>query len=405
MLDINFLLDLSIILMSTKILGLLTKKIQMPQVIGALIAGLILGPTILNIVHETTFINKIAELGVIGLMFIAGLETDVKEMKKCGRASLVIALLGILVPLAGGFLVAIAFSDTPLNAMTQIELLQNIFIGIILTATSVSITVETLREMGKLKTSTGTAILGAAVIDDVIGIITFTIILGFADPSVGIMSILIRIFMFFVFAVIVAIVFNFVFKHLSNKHGQKRRVPIYGLVFCLLLSYAAEKFFGITDITGAYLAGIIISNAKQADYISGKFEVLSYMILSPVFFASIGIKTHIIGISSSLLIFTAVLLVVAILSKVIGCGLGAKLTGFKNKDSLKIGVGMISRGEVALILADKGAVAGLMSEEIFVPIVIVVIVTTILSPLLLKVAYKQVPDVVVEKSSLDASNI
>jgi len=397
LLDVNFLLDLAIILMSTKVLGLLTKKIQMPQVIGALIAGLILGPTLLNIVHETAFIDKMAELGVIGLMFIAGLETDVKEMKKCGKASLVIALSGVLLPLTFGFLVSIAFSDTSLGAMSEIELLKNIFIGVILTATSVSITVETLREMGKLKTPTGTAILGAAVIDDVLGIIIFTIILGFADESVGITSVLIRILMFFVFAIIVAIVFNFVFKHLSNKHGQKRRVPIYGLVFCLLLSYVAEKFFGITDITGAYLAGIIISNVKQADYITSKFEVLSYMLLSPIFFASIGIKTHIIGISNTLLIFTAVLLVVAILSKVIGCGLGAKLTGFNNKDSFKIGIGMISRGEVALILADKGAEAGLMSETIFVPIVIVVIATTLLTPLFLKFVYKEAPDAVVQQ--------
>ncbi|MGH4051144.1 MAG: cation:proton antiporter [Clostridium sp.] len=397
MLDINFLLDLAIILMSTKVLGLLTKKIQMPQVIGALIAGLILGPTLLNIVHETAFIDKMAELGVIGLMFIAGLETDVKEMKKCGKASLIIALSGVLVPLTFGFLVSIAFSNKPLTDMSELELLKNIFIGVILTATSVSITVETLREMGKLKTPTGTAILGAAVIDDILGIIIFTIILGFADKSVGIITVLIRILIFFVFAIIIAIVFNFVFKRLSNKHGQKRRVPIYGLVFCLLLSYVAERFFGITDITGAYLAGIIISNVKQADYITSKFEVLSYMLLSPVFFASIGIKTHIIGISNSLLFFTAVLLVVAILSKVIGCGLGAKLSGFNKKDSFKIGIGMISRGEVALILADKGADAGLMSETIFVPIVIVVIATTLLTPLFLKFVYNEAPDTVIQQ--------
>ena len=389
MLDINFLLDLAIILISTKVLGLLTKKIQMPQVVGALVAGLILGPTILNVVHETAFIDKMAELGVIGLMFIAGLETDVKEMKKCGKASFVIALLGVIVPLGGGFLVAIAFSGTPLNAMSKIELLQNIFIGVILTATSVSITVETLREMGKLKTTTGTAILGAAVIDDIIGIIIFTIILGFADPSIGVMSILIRILLFFVFAIIIAIGFNYVFKHLSNKYVQKRRVPIYGMVFCLMLSYASEKFFGITDITGAYLAGIIISNVNQSDYILGKFEVLSYMLLSPIFFASIGIKTHITGISSNILIFTTLLLLVAIISKIIGCGLGAKLTGFTNGNSLKIGIGMISRGEVALIVAGKGAVEGMMSKVFFVPVVIVVIVTTLLTPMLLKLVYKR----------------
>ncbi|MGH4117459.1 cation:proton antiporter [Clostridium sp.] len=388
MLDINFLLDLAIILMSTKVLGLLTKKIQMPQVVGALIAGIILGPTILNIVHETAFIDKMAELGVIGLMFIAGLETDINEMKKCGKASLVIAFLGILLPLVGGFLVAIAFSDTPLSSMTEIQLLKNIFIGVILTATSVSITVETLREMGRLRTQTGTAILGAAVIDDIIGIIIFTIVLGFGDSSVGILGILFRIMLFFVFAIIAGVVFNFVFKKLSNRYIQKRRVPIYGLVFCLLLSFVSERFFGITDITGAYLAGIIISNVGQSDYILGKFEVLSYMLLSPIFFASIGIKTHITAISKDVLIFTVLLLIVAILSKIIGCGLGAKLTGFTNMDSLKIGVGMISRGEVALILAGKGAEAGLMGKVLFVPVVIVVIITTLLTPMLLKLVYK-----------------
>ena len=399
MLDINFLLDLAIILISTKALGLVTRQIQMPQVVGALVAGLILGPTLLNIVHETDFIGKMAELGVIGLMFIAGLETDVKEMKKTGKASLVIAILGILLPLACGFLVAIAFSDTPLNAMTQIQLLQNIFIGVIITTTSVSITVETLREMGKLKTSTGTAILSAAVIDDIIGIVIFTIVLGLSDASVGIGGILIRILLFLVFSIIVVIVFNFLFKRLWSRYGQKRRVPIYGFVFCLVLAFSAEKFFGITDIIGAYLAGVIISNTEQSEYISSKFEVLSYMLLSPIFFASIGIKTHITGITNSIIGFTGVLLVVAILSKLIGCGLGAKLSGFTNKNSLKIGIGMAARGEVALILANKGAVVGLMNQVLFVPIVIVVIVTTLLTPMFLKLAYKEDQDISQEKNS------
>ncbi len=390
MLEIDFFLDLAIILMSTKILGLLTKKIHMPQVVGALTAGIILGPTLLNVVHETDFIQKMAELGVIALMFTAGLETDIDEMKKCGKASLVIALMGILVPLIGGFLVAMAFSDTPLSEITKLQLLQNIFIGIILTATSVSITVETLREMGKLKTPTGTAILGAAIIDDIVGIILFTIVLSLGDESVSILSVFLRIGLFFVFAAITAIAFNYVFKRLSN-YGKKRRVPIYGMVFCLILAYVAEKFFGIADITGAYLAGIIISNVKQSDYILGKFEVMSYMLLSPIFFASIGIKTHITSLSGYILAFTGVLLVVAIVSKIIGCGLGARLTGYTKKDSLRIGVGMVSRGEVALIIAGKGATAGLMTTIFFVPLIIVVIITTLLTPILLKLVYSGEP--------------
>ncbi|MDD2534084.1 MAG: cation:proton antiporter, partial [Eubacteriales bacterium] len=171
MLDIRFFLDLAIILISTKVLGLITRRYEMPQVVGALVAGLIMGPSLLNIVHESDFIHQMAELGVVALMFTAGLETDTDEMKKSGKASLVIALLGVVVPLVGGFGVSILFADSAIGQMSKIELLQHIFIGVILTATSVSITVETLREMGKLKSATGTAILGAAVIDDVIGII------------------------------------------------------------------------------------------------------------------------------------------------------------------------------------------------------------------------------------------
>lgn len=392
MLEVDFFLDLAIILLSTKILGLLTKQIKIPQVVGALIAGLILGPGVLNIVHETDFIDKMAELGVIALMFTAGLETDIKEMKKCGKASLVIAIIGVVLPLAGGFLVTSVYSGTAFAAMTQQQILQNIFIGVVLTATSVSITVETLREMGKLKSPSGTAILGAAVIDDILGIIILTIISSFADSSVSIASIMIRILLFFVFSGICGAVFYYVFKHLSNRHGKKRRIPVYGLAFCLILSYIAERYFGIADITGAYLAGIIISSVTQSHYISEKFEVLSFMLLSPIFFASIGIKTHFTGLTGSIMIFTIVLLIVAILTKVVGCGLGARACGYSKKESLRIGIGMISRGEVALIVADKGAAIGIMNAVLFGPLVIVVIVTTLMTPILLKLVYKHKDD-------------
>ncbi len=388
MLEIDFFLDLAIILISTKVLGLLTRRMELPQVVGALIAGVILGPSVFNVVHESDFIHKMAELGVIALMFTAGLETDTQEMKKSGKAALVIAMLGVLVPLGGGFLVANLFSAAPMSEMSKIELLQNIFIGVILTATSVSITVETLREMGKLKTPTGTAILGAAIIDDVVGIIVFTIVSSLADESISLVGVFIRIGLFFLFAAVVGFAFNLTFKYLSHKHGKKRRIPIYGLVFGLLLSYVAERFFGIADITGAYLAGLIISNVKQSDYIANKFEVLSYMLLSPIFFASIGIKTHISNLTGQIIAFTGVLLVVAVLTKIVGCGLGAKMMGFSRQDSLRIGVGMVSRGEVALILAGKGAAIGLMSEVLFAPLILVVVITTLMTPILLKLVYR-----------------
>ncbi|WP_113674126.1 cation:proton antiporter [Vallitalea guaymasensis] len=386
MLSYGFFLDLAIILLSTKLLGLMTRKIRMPQVVGALLAGLILGPALLNVVHESDFIDKMAELGVIVLMFSAGLETDLKELKKCGKASFIIAVLGVLLPLVGGLVVAGLFAGN-LAHMTQKELLENIFIGVVLTATSVSITVETLREMGKLKSPSGTAILGAAVIDDVLGIIILTVISSFADPSVSIVSILVRILLFFVFAAICAFVFYYIFNKMSDKYGKKRRLPIYSLAFCLILAYIAEEFFGVADITGAFLAGIIISNVTHSDYVSEKLDITSYMLLSPIFFASIGIKTSVENMDMKIILFAVVLLIIAILTKVVGCGLGARMCGYESKEAVQIGVGMISRGEVALIVADKGASIGLMNHTYFAPLIIVVIITTIITPILLKVVY------------------
>lgn len=386
MLDYEFFLHLAIILISTKTFGLLSRRFAMPQVVGALVAGLILGPSVLNIIHETEFINTLAELGVIILMFIAGVETDMKEMKNTGRASLVIAVFGVVIPLAGGFIITAIFNND-LHQMSKADLLENFFVGVILTATSVSITVETLREMGKLRSPAGTAILAAAIIDDILGIIILTIITSFKDSSVSITMILTRIALFFVFALGLGLIMNKMFHYLSNKYGKKRRIPIYGFVLALLLSYIAEHFFGVADITGAYLAGVIISNIGMKNYISEKAEIMSYMLLGPVFFASIGIKTVVESMDWKLLIFSLLLLVVAIGTKILGCGLGAKLAGFSKADALRIGVGMISRGEVALIVTNKGAMVGLVKQEHFAPIVLVVIVTTLITPVLLKMVF------------------
>jgi Kef-type K+ transport system membrane component KefB len=388
MLSYDFFLDLAIILLSTKLFGLLTRKVQMPQVVGALLAGVLLGPTFLNILGETEFIDKMAELGVILLMFTAGMETDVRELKSTGKASFIIAAFGVGVPLIGGFLAAALFAGD-FAAMSKLDLLQNIFIGVILTATSVSITVETLREMGKLKTKSGTAILGAAVIDDIIGIIILTFIISFRDSSVSLMSIVMRIALFFVFASVCGYIFYKGFQYMSKKYGRKRRIPIYSFILCLILAYIAEEYFGIADITGAYLAGVIISNLKSNEYVAEKVEITSYMLFSPIFFASIGIKTSIHTMSWNAIFFSLLLIFVAILTKIIGCGIGARLTGFTKDESLKVGIGMVSRGEVALIVANKGAAVGLIREEYFAPIIIVVLVTTLITPILLKIAYKE----------------
>lgn len=387
MLSYKYLFDMALILLSTKVFGLVTKKFSMPQVVGALLAGLVLGPAMLNVLHETDFIKQIAELGVIVLMFTAGLETDLTELKKTGKASFIIALLGVLVPLVGGFAIASIFNQesSPEEAS---HLLQNIFIGIILTATSVSITVETLKELGKLNTRAGNAILGAAIIDDILGIVALTIITSFADSSVSISVVLHKVVMFFVWAIIAGILFyKFYNKWVNEYHRDMRRFVIIAFVFCLLLSFCAEEFFGVADITGAFIAGLMLSNTSCVHYISSRFEIISYMLLSPIFFASIGIQVDLSGMSSQLIIFTILLVIIAIASKIIGCGLGAKLCHYSDQEALQVGVGMVSRGEVALIVASKGVAIGLMGTTFFAPVVVMVVVTTILTPILLKIVF------------------
>ncbi|MDK0808747.1 cation:proton antiporter [Clostridium perfringens] len=384
MISYEFLFDLALILISTKLFGLITKKIRMPQVVGALVAGVVLGPAFLNVLSETEFIQNLAELGVIVLMFTAGLETDINQLKKTGKASFIIAVLGVIIPLVGGFFIASIFNKG--NDVNTI--LQNVFMGIILTATSVSITVETLKEMGKLNTRAGNAILGAAIIDDILGIIALTITTSLADPSINVIIVLAKIVMFFIFAGFAGYLFHWAFIKLDERYQRDlRRFVIIAFVFCLLLSFSAEEFFGVADITGAFIAGLVISDSNRSKYLNSRFETLSYMLLSPIFFASIGIKVQLTAMTKTIFIFAILLLLVAILSKVLGCALGAKLCRYSNREAIQIGTGMISRGEVALIVANKGIAMGLMLPEFLAPVVIVVVVTTIVTPILLKVVF------------------
>lgn len=373
------------ILLSTKVLGLFSKVVRLPQVVGALLAGIILGPACLGIVHSTEMLSNLSEIGVIVLMFAAGLETDIDELKRSGKASFLIALIGVLVPLAGGAAVAYFFNDsTDSNVM-----LQNIFIGIILTATSVSITVETLKEMGKLSTRAGNAILGAAIIDDILGIIALTVVISMADESVNIGIVLLKILGFFAFTFVAAVGYHYAFKKWTDNSAVKlRRYVVISFVFCLVLAYCAEVFFGVADITGAFFAGLALSGTKKSEYISKRFDTLSYLLLSPIFFAGIGLKVELPKMNGEIVLFTVLLCVVAALTKVIGCGLGAKICKYTSKESLQIGVGMISRGEVALIVANKGEAVGLMSDKFFAPVIIMVVFTTVVTPVLLKLVFK-----------------
>lgn len=390
MLSYRFLFDIAVILLSTKVLGVITKKFKMPQVVGALIAGIVLGPAMLNVLHETEFIQQMSALGVIVLMFTAGLETDISELKKTGKVSALVALLGVIIPLIGGFVVAYIFNRGEISHASTSSLLQNIFIGVIITATSVSITVETLKELGKLNTRAGNTILGAALIDDILGVIALTIITSMADSSVRIGLVLLKIVLFFIFCGTIGYLFYILFnKWMERYHKDMRRFVIASFVFCLLLSFAAEELFGVADITGAFIAGLIISNTERTKYINARFETLSYILLSPIFFASIGIKVELSGMSIAILVFTVALLIVSLISKIFGCALGARICGYDRDESLQVGVGMVSRGEVALIVANKGIAVGLMNPAFLAPVIIVVVFTTVITPILLKVVFKR----------------
>ncbi len=383
----KYLLDIALILLSTKLLGLVTRRFNLPQVVGALLAGVILGPSVLNILHETNFITRMAELGVIVLMFTAGLESDIIKLKSTGKHSFIIALLGVIIPLVGGTIVAYIFNDGSLTTVS--ELLQNVFIGTILTATSVSITVETLKELGKISEKSANVILGAAVIDDVLGILVLTLVSSLADSSINIWIVIIKILGFLAFSLVIGyLLYVFFDKWISKYDIDKRRFVIGAFVICLLLSFLAEEFFGVADITGAFIAGVILSKNKETSYIANRFDIISYMLLSPIFFASIGINMTIPKMSISVVVMTIVLIIVAILTKIIGCGIGAKLCGYSNCEVIQIGIGMISRGEVALIVANKGMKLGIMNSYFLPSIIIMVIITTIITPILLKRAYK-----------------
>lgn len=390
MVSYNYILDIALILISTKLFGLISRKFQMPQVVGALFAGLILGPAFLNVIKETEFLTQLAEIGVILLMFFAGLETDLSELKSSGKASFVVAILGILVPLFLGFLVAFYFNREGIMVFADNSnvFLQNIFIGTILTATSVSITVETLKELGKLNSKVGNTILGAAIIDDILGIIALTIVISFSSSDVQISSVLIKIVLFFIFAIVSCAIFYLIFKYWLDKDVTHRRRYVLGaFAFCLLLSYISEVYFGVADITGAFIAGLTLSPLSKKYYIEEKLDTVSYALLSPVFFASIGLKVVLPKMTMVVIMFSIILTIVAVISKIIGCSLGCRLFKYTKRESLQVGIGMVSRGEVALIVASKGFSAHLINSSILAPIIIVVIATTILSPILLKLSY------------------
>ena len=379
--------DLAIILFFAKVFGILARKCKAPQVVGQIIAGLLIGPCVLGWVGQTDFIAQMAEIGVIILMFAVGLETDLKELIKTGPVAFLIACCGVAVPLILGTLLYMGFYGVA--PWGSEDFYKAVFIGTIMTATSVSITVASLQELGKIKSKVGTTIVSDAIIDDFICIIVLTFVIGFKNPTSNPGIVILKTIAFFAIAIIGGFIIYKIFLKLDNRYPHTRRIPIVSLAFCFALAYIAEKYFGIADITGAYIAGIVLCNLSDNEYIEQKIDVSSYMIFGPIFFTSIGLKTSFNDMNSKLFAFCICFVIVALLAKVIGCGLTSKICRYSTSDSLKIGVGMMTRGEVALIVAQKGLDAGLLTADYFTAVILLILVSSIATPIILKFLYSK----------------
>ena len=367
---------------------------------GEILAGLILGPTVLDVLgwpvfgppqavalreeaHLLAVVRDLADLGVILLMFVAGLETDLAEMRRVGKVAFWTAFGGVVLPMAGGMATAVLFG-LPLYW-------EGIFIGAILTATSVSISAQTLMEIGALRTREGATILGAAVIDDVMGIIVLSFVVAFARASAGgvelggVALVVIRMAAYFAIAVAAGRLLGPVLRW-ASKLPVTQSVLAAAVVIAFVYAWAAEYAGGIAAITGAYIAGVLIAQTPFKPQIDAGLHPLTYSIFVPIFFIGIGLQANGRELGDSIG-FTVVLLVVAIVTKAVGCGLFSRLLGFSNQESVRVGAGMISRGEVGLIVAGYGLANGLIAQPVFSAAVIMVLVTTMVTPPLLRLTF------------------
>ena len=389
------LLPLALILIISKLAVKGCEKTGLPSVVGMLITGILLG--LINLIPNQTILTDasldgigfFAKIGVILIMFSAGIETDIQQIKKIGGPAVIITIAGVVLPMGLGFLVA-TLCNGGFAALTHDTLMENLFYGTILTATSVSVTVATLRELGKLNGKVGSSVVAAAIIDDILGIVVLSFILamsGEGDKAENPLIVLLKTVLFFVTVAILAFGGSKFFRNLDRRFSHHRLVPIFSLAFCFFISYISEKVFGIADITGAYVVGLILSTNPDNKYINRKSDVLGYMLFVPVFFANVGLSTSFTGINGEMLLFGTLFIVAGILGKVIGCGGAALCCGYGPSDSLKVGVGMMARAEVALVTAQKGVEYGIIGGEIMPFIVILIVVTSFITPLTLKALY------------------
>ena len=418
---LGFVAVLAIILFFTKTLGLIFRKAGLPQVLGYIIAGILIGPAIFgdfcgftligftgNDYHALFSITKghggleiFSKIGVLFLMFCAGLETNIKDLKNTGLASALVACAGVAVPMFLGFLVSLPFGNIGLGLS---NIYRCVFIGTILTATSVAITVSVLKELGKINTRLGTTIVSAAIIDDVIGIILLSVVTGFAkgggaEAENGFEAFkatpygtVIMIVAFFIVGIGLGFIVSKAFKWLDKRWPNKYRLSIYSLVVVFGYSWLAEEIFGVADITGAFLAGIVLSTDHRASvYIDKNVDVEASTLFAPVFFANIGISSiSFAGMNPSVLLFAVVAVIAGLVGKIIGCGAVLKAFKYSWRESAIGGVGMMARGEVALIVTSTAIGAGLPGEFMIMT-VLLILVSSILAPILLKVLYKGAP--------------
>lgn len=383
----EFLGTLCLVLITTSLAGHFSRRIGVPAVIGQLLVGILIGPAVLGWVHNNAFMNTFSEIGVIILMFIAGLESDLGMLKKYFKPALAVAFSGVVFPV-----VLIYF----FGKLFHFSFEQAIFLGVTFSATSVSISVEVLKELKRLKSKEGTTILGAAVIDDIISVIILSVLVSMfsnvAKAQGGHHSS--NLWMSFLLDALYFVVIFFLFEWIAPKMmrlGEHLKVAssvtLMSIVLCLGMAWLAEQV-GLSDVVGAFFAGVAIAQTPYKQEVDSNIEPIGYAVFIPMFFVSIGLNMTFKGFFDDL-IFIVSLTILALITKWLGCGLGAKVLGM-NYDSMNIiGSGMISRGEMALIIAQIGYEAHLLSSEYYSGVIFVIILTTLAAPFMLKAAIKR----------------
>jgi len=396
---LQVLLLFAVIILASKAGGALSKLLGQPAVLGELLVGLILGPTVLDMMNWAPFtehelleglVHYLAEIGVIFLMFLAGLETDLKEMKRVGLAAFTGATGGVALPFILGTLIS--------RYIGGYEWFESVFVGTILTATSVSITAQTLLEMGKLKSKEGTTVLGAAVVDDVMGIVILSVVVALHGGGAGAASapvwwVIVKMVLFFAVGILLG---NYLVPRLlrwAAKWQGTETMFAMAIVLGLVFAFFAEAFGEVAAITGSYLAGVLIAqHADLSHEVVDKLSVTAYGFFVPVFFVSVGLQADAVSALLANPVLALWLVLAAIVGKLLGSGLGVKLVGFNTMESIRVGTGMISRGEVALIVPNIGLAAGVISPDIYSVMVIMTLVTTLVTPILLRIVFRSGPE-------------